>query len=115
MKIAMISSGFFPVIDGISVAVFNRLQKLSQYGHQVLLFCPDYSSLAEIYPNWRNYTGNIMPGVTVINLPSTASIGLDFERDVTVKSYKIVVQELDNFQPDIVHVDEPERLEPVIN
>ena len=110
MKIAMISSGFFPVIDGISVAVFNRLQKLSQYGHQVLLFCPDYSSLAEIYPNWKNYTGNIMPGVTVINLPSTASIGLNFERDVTVKSYKIVVQELEKFQPDIIHVDEPERL-----
>ena len=110
MKIAIISSGFFPVIDGISVAVFNRLQKLSQYGHQVLLFCPDYSSLADIYPNWRNYTGNIMPGVTVINLPSTSSIGLDFERDVTVKSYKIVVQELEKFQPDIIHVDEPERL-----
>lgn len=110
MKIAIISSGFLPVVDGVSVAVFNRLIKLSEWGHQVLLFCPDYSPLQEIYPDWQNYTGNILPGVKVISLPSVTAIALDFERDPTEKSYQIVLQELQQFQPDLIHVDEPERL-----
>jgi glycosyltransferase involved in cell wall biosynthesis len=110
MKIAIISSGFLPVVDGVSVAVFNRLIKLSKWGHQVLLFCPDYSSLQEIYPGWQNYTGNIVPGIKVISLPSVPAIALDFERDPTEKSYQIVLHQLQQFQPDIIHVDEPERL-----
>ncbi|ELS00396.1 glycosyltransferase [Xenococcus sp. PCC 7305] len=110
MKIAIICSSFFPVIDGVTIAVFNRLQQLSLLGHQVQIFCPDYSVISHIYPNWQDYIGEVFPGVQVINLPSTASIGLDFERDVTSKSYNIVVNELEKFQPDIIHVDEAERL-----
>ena len=110
MKIAIISSGFLPVVDGVTITQVNRLHQLSQYGHQVLLFCPDYSQLANIYPNWQAYTGNILPGVKVVNLDSESFLGLDFERNVSRKSYQVVLQELQNFQPDIVHVDEPERL-----
>ncbi|NEQ73585.1 MAG: glycosyltransferase family 4 protein [Okeania sp. SIO2C9] len=108
MKIAIIASGFLPVLDGVTVSGFYRVQKLSQFGHQVLLFCPDYSPLAHLYPNWKDYTGNIFPGVQVINLPSTPF--LDFERNVGFNTYKIVRRELEKFQPEIIHVDEPERL-----
>ncbi|NES88723.1 MULTISPECIES: glycosyltransferase [Okeania] len=108
MKIAIIASGFLPVLDGVTVSGFYRVQKLSQFGHQVLLFCPDYSPLAHLYPNWKDYTGNIFPGVQIINLPSTPF--LDFERNVGFNTYKIVRQELEKFQPEIIHVDEPERL-----
>lgn len=110
MKIAIISSSFFPVIDGVTVAIYYRLRRLSELRHQVILFCPDYSVLKNIYPNWHEYTGTILPGITVVNLPSTESIGLDFERDVTSKSYQIVEQKLREFQPEIIHVDEAERL-----
>ncbi|NET40818.1 glycosyltransferase [Okeania sp. SIO2B3] len=108
MKIAIIASGFLPVLDGVTVSGFYRVQKLSQFGHQVLLFCPDYSPLAHLYPNWKDYTGNIFPGVQIINLPSTPF--LDFERNVGFNTYKIVRRELEKFQPEIIHVDEPERL-----
>ncbi|NES74600.1 MULTISPECIES: glycosyltransferase [unclassified Okeania] len=108
MKIAIIASGFLPVLDGVTVSGFYRVQKLSQFGHQVLLFCPDYSPLAHLYPNWKDYTGNIFPGVQIINLPSTPF--LDFERNVGFNTYQIVRRELDKFQPEIIHVDEPERL-----
>jgi len=108
MKIAIIASGFLPVLDGVTVSGYYRVQKLSQFGHQVLLFCPDYSPLAHLYPNWKDYTGNIFPGVEVINLPSTPF--LDFERNVGFNTYKIVRKELEKFQPEIIHVDEPERL-----
>ena len=110
MKIAIICSSFFPVIDGVTIAVFNRVKYLSQLGHQVLLFCPDYSAIAHIYPNWENYTGEIFAGVKVVSLPSTKSLALEFERDVTIKSYSIVVRELKLFKPDLIHVDEAERL-----
>ena len=110
MKIAIICSSFFPVIDGVTIAVFNRLEQLSRLGHQAIVFCPDYQPLAHIYPNYREYTGEIFPGIEIINLLSTKSIALDFERDVTINSYKIVVEKLTEFQPDIIHVDEAERL-----
>ena len=110
MKIAIICSSFFPVIDGVTIAVFNRIKQLSKLGHQVLLFCPDYSAIANIYPDWQNYTGEIFNNVIIINLPSTKSIALEFERDVTIKSYSIVIRELERFKPDIIHIDEAERL-----
>lgn len=110
MKIAIITSSFYPVIDGVTIAVYNRVRQLSKLGHQVLIFCPDYSPIKHIYPHWQNYTGKILPGVEVKNLSSTASIGLDFERDFTRKSYQNIVQELTIFKPDIIQVDEAERL-----
>ena len=110
MKIAIICSSFFPVIDGVTIAVFNRVKQLSLLKHQVIIFCPDYSPISHIYPDWQDYKGEIFAGVRVINLPSTKSIALEFERDVTIKSYSIVVEELEKFQPDLIHVDEAERL-----
>ena len=110
MKIAIITSSFYPVIDGVTVAVYHRVRQLSKLGYEVKLFCPDYSIIKDIYPNWQEYIGKILPGVEVIILPSTESIALDFERDVTSKSYRIVTQQLSIFQPDIIHVDEAERL-----
>jgi glycosyltransferase involved in cell wall biosynthesis len=110
MKIAIITSGFLPVVDGVTVSGLRRVEKLSQWGHQVLLFCPDYSPIANIYSNWRDYSGNILPGVKVINLESTPFLDIDFERNVSRKSYQKLLQKLEEFQPDIIHVDEPERL-----
>jgi glycosyltransferase involved in cell wall biosynthesis len=109
MKIAIITSGFLPVIDGVTVSGYYRLQKLSQWGHQVLLLCPDYRAIANIYPNWQDYTGEILPGVRVVNLKSTPFF-VEFERNVAWNSYSDVTRELSDFQPDIIHVDEPERL-----
>lgn len=110
MKIAIIASGFLPLIDGVTVSGFQRLKKLSQWGHEVILFCPDYSSLEADYPNWRDYTGDILPGVRVINLASSSFVGLEYEPNFTRASYQMVLQELAKFQPDIIHVDEPERI-----
>ncbi|BAU63090.1 glycosyl transferase, group 1 [Stanieria sp. NIES-3757] len=109
MKIAIITSGFLPVIDGVTVSGWNRIQKLSEWGHQVLLFCPDYSAISSIYPNWQDFTGNILPGVRVVNLKSTPFF-VEFERNVAFYSYSKLQQELEKFQPDVIHVDEPERL-----
>jgi glycosyltransferase involved in cell wall biosynthesis len=110
MKIAIISSGFFPVIDGITVTLWHRIKKLNNDGHEVLLFCPDYSVLAEIYPNYQDFTGQILPKVKVINLESNSFLDLGFERNVKHTSYKTVLEELQKFTPDLIHIDEAERL-----
>ncbi|MBW4514615.1 MAG: glycosyltransferase [Timaviella obliquedivisa GSE-PSE-MK23-08B] len=110
MKIAILSSGFLPVVDGVTVAQMNRLRWLSRWGHEVLLFCPDYQSIEKVYPNWREFTGQILPGVRIVNLASTPYMGIEFERNVSSKSYETVLRELVSFQPDVIHVDEPERL-----
>ncbi len=110
MKIAVICSSFFPVIDGVTIAVLNRLKQLSILGHHIIVFCPDYQPIKHIYPDYQEYIGEIFPNVKVINLASIKSVALDFERDVTIKSYQRVIKELKEFQPDIIHVDEAERL-----
>lgn len=110
MKIAIITSCFLPIIDGVTVSGFQRLKRLSKWGHEVILFCPDYSSLKADYPNWQDYTGDILPGVKVINLASNSFVGLDYEPNVNRNSYQTVLKKLAEFQPDVIHVDEPERL-----
>lgn len=110
MKIAIITSCFLPIIDGVTVSGFQRLKRLSKWGHEVILFCPDYSSLKADYPNWQDYTGDILPGVKVINLASNSFVGLDYEPNVKRNSYQTVLKKLAEFQPDVIHVDEPERL-----
>lgn len=111
MKVAIVTSGFFPVVDGVTVTVFQRVQRLSQLGHQVLILCPDYRAIAATYPNWSQYVGEILPGVTVQPLPSGPFMGLDFEQNLTPKAYPVLLQALADFQPDLIHVDEPERLQ----
>ena len=109
MKIAIITSGFLPVLDGVTITGYSRLKELSRLGHQVKLFCPDYSKIANVYPDWQDYTGEILPGVEVINLPSTPFF-VEFERNVAWNGYQQLEAVLEQFKPDIIHVDEPERL-----
>ncbi|WP_404788813.1 glycosyltransferase [Altericista sp. CCNU0014] len=110
MKIAIIASGFLPVVDGVTVSGFQRLRKLSEWGHQVLFFCPDYRALQDVYPDWKNYTGDLFPGVRVVSLKSNGLMGFGFDRNVSFFAYPSVLKALKEFQPDIIHVDEPERL-----
>lgn len=110
MKIAIITSCFLPIIDGVTVSGLQRLKLLSQRGHKVRLLCPDYSRLEKSYPNWRDFTGEIFPGVKIVNLKSDSFVGLDYEPNVNRSSYQTVIKELQKFEPDIIHVDEPERL-----
>ena len=110
MKIAIISSGFLPVADGVTVSLYQRVRVLSRLNHQVLILCPDYESIESVYPNWRDYQGEILPGVRVVNLPSEPFMGVQFERNMSRRANQRIEQELEAFAPDIVHVDEPDRL-----
>lgn len=109
MKIALITSGYYPVIDGVTVSIHNRLKTLSKLGHQVLVICPNYTGMS-VYPDADKYSGNILPGVHVCNVPSSDVGGIDFERNMTVAANAVIDAELEKFAPDVIHVDEPERI-----
>lgn len=110
MKIALISSGYLPVVDGVTVAIDQRLRSLSQRGDRVLVLCPHYGAIASIYPHWRDHVGTILPGVRVVGLASEPFMGVEFERNMGLQARRQIQRELAAFQPDIIHVDEPDRL-----
>jgi glycosyltransferase involved in cell wall biosynthesis len=110
MQIAIISSGSLPVVDGVTVSLFQRVRVLSKLGHEVLILCPDYQSVAVVYPDWHKYQGDILPGVRVVNLPSEPFMGVEFERNLSRAADGALNQELAAFVPEIVHVDEPDRI-----
>ena len=70
MRIAIISEGYFPEISGVTVSLHERLKYYSAWGHTVRVYAPDYRQLADIYPNYRDYLGEVLPGVTVVPFPS---------------------------------------------
>jgi glycosyltransferase involved in cell wall biosynthesis len=109
MKIAMITAGYYPVLDGVTVSVHNRIKRLSRLGHEVLVICPDYSDV-KVYENAQAHSGNIMKGVYVANVPSEGFMGLDFEKNICAAAAGRIDRELEKFKPDIIHVDEPERI-----
>ncbi len=110
MRIAIISSGFLPVVDGVTVALYQRLRVLSKLGHEVLVLCPDYAPIKTVYPHWHDYQGEILPGVRVAGLPSESFMGIAFERNISRRAIEPLQRELEVFAPDVVHVDEPDRL-----
>lgn len=110
MKIALISSTFLPAHEGVSITLFERLKKLSELGHSALCFVSSYSELQDIYPNWSDYIGNIFKNVEVIPLPSKKWMGVEREKNPIPSSIAQINNALSKFKPDIIQVEEPERL-----
>lgn len=109
MKIAFITSGYYPVIDGVTVSLHNRLKTLSKMGHEVLVICPDYTGM-KVYPDAHLHSGPVLPGVFVCNVPSSDVSGMDFERNMTIAANAAIDAALEAFAPEVIHVDEPERI-----
>ncbi len=110
MRVAIISSTFLPAHEGVSITLFERLARLSQEGHSALCLVSSYSELKDIYPNWSEYVGCIFDNVEVIPLPSKQWMGVKEERNPTQASISIINDALKKFKPDIIQVEEPERL-----
>jgi len=110
MRICLISSGFLPCVDGVTVTQYERVRLLSEWGHDVLVFTPDYSMLPAVYPDHADYGGNIFPNVQVVPLPSDPIMGMAEDRHINRKGLRRLRNELLAFRPELIHVDEPERL-----
>jgi glycosyltransferase involved in cell wall biosynthesis len=110
VKVAIVSSTFLPAHEGVSISLLERLKKLSQLGHSALCLVSGYRELQHIYPNWSDYVGNILDNVEVVSLPSQQWMGVERERNPMRRSIPIIDRALKQFQPDIIQIEEPERL-----
>ena len=114
MKIAIISEEFLPQRTGVAINLMKRLRYFCEKGYQVRVYSPDYSVLAGQYPDWNDYQGEILPGIVVVPFSSqAASLGqLSKSTMVDPKPFSGLAVEKDiiAFEPDIIHVDSPERL-----
>jgi glycosyltransferase involved in cell wall biosynthesis len=110
MRLAIITSGYLPSLDGVSISVHERLRRLSAWGHHVLVIAPSYEGAAQYFPNWRTHIGNILPHVRVEPVPSGSFAGVAWERNPRPAARKCIDTLLEDFRPDAIHVDEPERL-----
>ncbi|MEM8829995.1 MAG: glycosyltransferase [Cyanobacteria bacterium P01_G01_bin.19] len=110
MKIAIVSSTFLPAQEGVSITLWERLQQLSQDGHSVLCFVSSYREIGDLYPQWSNYVGQILKNVEAIALDSQEWMGIKRERNPQRHTLAIIDRALAKFQPDIIQIEEPERL-----
>jgi glycosyltransferase involved in cell wall biosynthesis len=110
VKIAIVSSTFLPAQEGVSITLWERLQQLVQDGHSVLCFVSSYREIGDLYPQWSNYVGQIFKNVEVIGLPSQEWMGIKRERNPQRHTLTVIDRALAKFQPDIIQIEEPERL-----
>lgn len=114
MRIAIVTSTFKPELSGIAETLNKRLREIARLGgHEVLVLGPDYRGCADVLPDWERWTGDLYPGVRVETYP-TAAYALAIQKADTRRILPFWKHSLDDrlaaFAPDVVHVDEPDRL-----
>lgn len=92
MRIALFTETFLPKIDGIVTRLCHTVEHLQRSGDKVLIFSPDYGI--------TEYKGAKVYGVSGVPLPMYPELKLAFPRPALGK-------ELEEFQPDIIHVVNP--------
>ncbi len=92
MKIAFFTETFLPKVDGIVTRLTKTVQHLIRAGDDVVLFCPEGAP--------SNYMGAKVVGVPAMPLPLYPELKLGLPGPV-------VSDELDSFQPDLIHVVNP--------
>ncbi|MBD1923989.1 glycosyltransferase [Microcoleus sp. FACHB-831] len=92
MRIALFTETFLPKVDGIVTRLRHTVEHLQRNGDQVLIFSPDYGL--------REYKGARVYGVPGMPLPWYPELKMGFPRPA-------IGHELEQFQPDIIHVVNP--------
>ncbi len=102
MRIAILASGVLPVLDGVTVSVDARVRRLVARGDEVLLMAPAAADGAR--------PAGLSPAVTFAGLPSVPFGAAASDRNVVPEAAAEIDRALAAFRPDLIHVDEPERL-----
>lgn len=109
MRIAILTEGYLPELSGVTTSLQRRLQCLSEAGHTVRVYAPDYAPLAALYPDHGAHVGRVFDNVEVVPFESVPYY-VDYTRDPKPFSFGRVARDLASFGPDVVHAECPERL-----
>jgi glycosyltransferase involved in cell wall biosynthesis len=92
MRIALFTETFLPKIDGIVTRLCHTVEHLQRLGERVLIFAPE--------GGLKEYKGAQIYGVEGLPLPWYPELKMAFPRPS-------IGEQLDQFQPDIIHVVNP--------
>lgn len=107
MNIAMFTDAFFPRINGVAISVKSYADMLVKLGHKVCIVCCNYEKstkdkkFSKIY--YDNNTEN--SNLTILRVPTYKVFFSKEDRAGRLFQWKKFKKELDNFNPDIVHVN----------
>ncbi len=94
-RVAIFAEAFLPKVDGVSKSAYLTLRYLQQTGREVLVFAPDIAPSS-------------VAGSSVIALPSLGIPAAPESR--LALPHPVVVQHLNDFQPDLIHLFSPALL-----
>lgn len=94
-KVAIFAEAFLPKVDGVSKTAYLTLRYLQQTGREVIVFAPDIAPSS-------------VSGSEVIALPSVGIAAAPESR--LALPHPTVVQRLNQFQPDLIHLFSPALL-----
>ncbi|MCI5606000.1 MAG: glycosyltransferase [Treponema sp.] len=111
MKIAMFADSFFPRINGVSVSMLSFARELVKRGNEVCIVCPNYNTKrnsrhknlnVKSYSEILEYEGH---NIYVFRAASDNIIWSDEDRYAKYTSWHAIKSYLDNFKPDVIHVN----------
>lgn len=103
MRIAILTSGYAPVLDGVAVSVETRVRRLAGAGHEVLLMAPRPAADPGPPPG-------LPDTVRFAGLPSARFGDAAGDLNPLPAARPVMHAALAGFGPQVIHVDEPERL-----
>ncbi len=110
MNICFITGSFLPEVAGVPTHLFHLAGHFSKQGHQVLILCPDYSIVSELYPDYGKYRGEIFPNVTVRPVPTQKNRIKPESVDFQDGAAWCLEEYIGDFKPDIIQVEDPDRI-----
>ncbi|MFG1300144.1 glycosyltransferase [Xanthobacter sp. V3C-3] len=103
MRIAILTSGYAPVLDGVAVSVETRVQRLAAGGHEVLLMAPRPADA-------MGPPAGLPGDVAFAGLPAARFGEAAGDLNPLPSARPVIDAALERFAPDLLHVDEAERL-----
>lgn len=102
----MFSDCYYPRVNGVVVSVFSFVQELVNRGHTVKVISVEYPDDYEFSKNNNSEAGLIdSPNFSLERLSSKEIIFSKEDRLVRLKQWHILKQILDDFKPDILHIN----------
>lgn len=105
----MFSDCYFPRINGVSVSILSFAEELTKLNHNVIIVCPDYKSKNNLKSQFKFSYEEIQKtkkgSIKLYRLASHRIVFSQEDRLVKITVWHNLKKYLDNFKPDIIHVN----------